>query len=335
MKDQHPLHFGIFPGAVGVTWPELRQIWLAADELGYSTAWIPDHFYSGWGSMESPALEAWTVVAAMAAITKRIRFGTMVTGNTYRHPAVLANMVATVDQISNGRLELGIGAGWMQAEHEGYGIPLPPARERLERLDEALTVLKLLFTEHRANFQGKYYQLRDALCEPKPVQKPYPRLLVGGGGEKRTLRVVARHADEWNGEVGPRQMAHKIAVLHEHCRAIGRDPSEIEISVLLRSEAEAEATYQSMLQLGNLNVEAERQRLIAEGVSAADLEDRLRAAVWEQFLPVDEARAIERLSEYAAVGVTHFIVIRRPPYDMRVIERFMTHVAPKVAGLTP
>jgi F420-dependent oxidoreductase-like protein len=330
MAHGRPMRFGLFPGAVGMRWDQLREVWQFADEVGYATVWIPDHFYSGFGDPEDACFEAWSVVAAMAACTKRIRIGPMVSGNTYRHPAVLANMAATIDQISSGRLNLGLGAGWMPAEHAGYGIPLPPPRERLERLDEALQVLKLLFTERRANFAGKYYQLTDALCEPKPVQRPHPPLLVGGGGERRTLRVVARHADEWNGEVGPRQLARKIAVLHEHCRAVGRDPAEIALSVLLRSEAEAAATYDSMVRAGNLNLEEDRQQLIAEGVSPAELDDRLRARVYEQFLPTDEARAIDRLNEYAALGVSHVVVVVRPPYDFRQLERFLHRVGDHV-----
>jgi F420-dependent oxidoreductase-like protein len=330
MAVQRPIRFGIFPGAVCATWQQLTEVWKFADEIGYSTAWIPDHFYAGWGPPEGGCFEAWSVVAAMAAQTKRIRIGPMVLGNTYRHPAVVANMAATTDIISGGRLNLGIGAGWMQAEHAGYGIALPSPRQRLERLDEALTVLKKLFTEPRASFHGKYYQLNDALCEPKPVQKPYPPLLIGGGGEKLTLPIVAKHADEWNGEVGPAGMKRKIDILHEHCRAIGRDPAEIEVSVLLRSEAEAAETYDSMIKSGNLNVGMDRQRLIADGVSAADLDDRLRETVYEQFLPVDDARAIDRLSEYVGVGVTHFIVIFRPPYNLGQIEHFLNAVGSRV-----
>ena len=332
MAPARPIRFGIFPSVGNVSWPQLRDVWHAADELGYATAWIPDHFYSGGASVESPNLEAWTSIAALAACTKRIRFGTMVSGNTYRHPAVLANMAATVDHISDGRLELGLGAGWMQIEHDGYGIPLPPARERLDRLDEALRVIKLLFTQRRATFDGRYYQLRDAICEPKPIQKPYPPLLLGGGGEKRTLRVVAKHADEWNGEVSPRGMRRKIAILREYCQAIGRDPDEIGVSVLLRSEADAASTYESMVRLGNLNLVSERQRLIEEGVPASDLDERLRSAIYDAFLPEDDARAIDRLNEYVAVGVTHFIVIRRAPYDFERIERFVSRVAPHVKG---
>ncbi len=330
MTTRRPVRFGIFPGAVGTTWSQLLEVWKFADEVGYSTVWMPDHFYSGFGSVEAPCWEAWTTISALATHTKRINFGPMVSGNTYRHPAVVANMAASLDQISGGRLHLGMGAGWMQAEHDGYGMVLPPPRERLERLDEALTVLRLLFTEKRANFTGRFYQLHDALCEPKPIQKPYPRLLVGGGGEKLTLRVVARHADEWNGEVGPKGMARKLEILREHCRAIGRDPAAIEASVLLRSEAEAAQTYESMIRSGNLNVEADRQQLLAEGVSPIDLDERLRERVYEQFLPEDEARAVDRLNEYVAVGVTHFILIFRPPYDFRKIDAFVNRIGARV-----
>jgi F420-dependent oxidoreductase-like protein len=330
MTRPRPIRFGIFPGAAQIRWPELRAAWQWADALGYSSVWIPDHFYAGYGDPEGPCFEAWTILAAMAEATKRIRIGPMVLGNTYRHPAIVANMAATLDVISGGRLTLGLGAGWMQAEHDGYGIALPPPRERLDRLDEAAAVIKLLLTEQRASFQGRYYQLHDALCEPKPVQRPRPPLLIGGGGEQRTLRVVAKHADEWNGEVGPSGMARKIAVLHEHCRQIGRDPDEIEVSVLLRAESEAAATYDSMVKTGNLNLAADRQRLIEQGVPAARLDEELRRVTYEQFLPEDEARAIDRLSEYAAVGVSHVIVIIRPPYDFRKMERFLSRVAPHV-----
>jgi F420-dependent oxidoreductase-like protein len=331
MAARRPMRFGVFTGMAGASWHDMLTLWKLADELGYATARIPDHFYSGSKNPEAECYESWSIVAAMAAETRRIRIGPIVSGNTYRHPAVLANVVATIDHISGGRVDLGLGAGWMKVEHDGYGIPLPSARERLDRLDEALQVVKLLFTERRANFQGTYYQLNNALCEPKPIQKPYPHLLVGGSGEKRTLRIAAKHADEWNGEIGPSGMRHKIAVLHEHCRAVGRDPSEIEVSVVIRTESAFAALYEGMVRDGNPNLEMERQRLIAEGVPAADLDDRVREAVFSWFLPDDESAAIDRLHEYAAVGVSHVIVSRQPPYDYQAIERFMTHVAAGIA----
>jgi alkanesulfonate monooxygenase SsuD/methylene tetrahydromethanopterin reductase-like flavin-dependent oxidoreductase (luciferase family) len=266
----------------------------------------------------------------MAMAPERIRLGPMVLGNTFRHPAVVANMAATLDHVSGGRLDLGIGAGWMQVEHDGYGIPLPPPRERLDRLDEALQVLKLLFTQHRSTFQGSYYRLEEALCEPKPLQRPYPRLVIGGGGEKRTLRVVAKHADEWNGEASPPQMEHKIGVLREHCRAVGRDPDEIEVGVLLRTELEAESTYRSWVDLGSPFIAQERERLGAEGYRGDELEEQVRRSIYSQFLPIEEEPAARRLSEYAAVGVTHFIVIHRAPYDYARLERFVERVIPNV-----
>ena len=172
-------------------------------------------------------------------VTRRLRLGVMVTGNPYRHPAVLANMAASLDVISGGRLELGIGAGWNVEESTAYGIDLPPLRERFDRLEEACAVLDLLLTRETASFDGAYYRLTDARCEPKPVQRPRPPFVIGGGGEKRTLRIAARFADQWNLPGGtPEVLAHKIEVLHEHCADVGRDPAEIEVSVQVRAGAE-------------------------------------------------------------------------------------------------
>jgi F420-dependent oxidoreductase-like protein len=330
MPADRPLRHGVFPGAGGVAWPELLRFWRRADELGYDSCWIPDHFYSGGRDPEASCLEAWTVLSAMAVATGRIKIGSMVLGNTYRHPAVVANMAATLDHVSGGRLQVGIGAGWMVSEHEGYGIPLPRPAERVDRLDEALQVIKLLLTQRRSTFEGRYYRLRDALCEPKPIQQPHPPIVVGGGGEKRTLRVVARHADEWNGEASPSQMAHKIGVLREHCRTVGRDPAEIEIGVLLRTELQAESTYRSWVEQRSPFIDQERERLGGEGYRGDELEEAVRRSVWTQFLPIDEERAAERLGEYAAVGVTQFIVIHAPPYDYGRLERFVERVIPRV-----
>ena len=182
------------------------------------------------------------MLAALAGVTKRLRLGVMVTGNPYRHPAVLANMAASLDVISGGRLEIGIGAGWSEEESAAYGIDLPPLRERFDRLEEACAVVDLLLTQEVSSFAGAYYRLTDARCEPKPVQRPRPPLVVGGGGEKRTLRIAARFADQWNLTGGtPEVLAHKIEVLHGHCADVGRDPAEIEISVQVRAGADAAA----------------------------------------------------------------------------------------------
>ena len=326
----HPIRFGVFTGVAQTEWRDLLGAWQRIDEMGFDTGWVPDHFYAGYGDPAGPCFEAGTALAALAASTRRIGLGPLVFSNTFRHPAVLANMASSLDHVAGGRFTLGLGAGWLQSEHDGYALPFGTARDRIERLDEAPTVIRLLHTERRATFAGRYYRLDDALCEPKPHGGRRLPILIGGGGERLMLRVVARHADEWNGEVGPAAMARKLDVLREHCRAVGRDPADIRVSVVLRSEAQAEAMWEGMIRMSNPNLLAERRRLEAEGVSGAGLEARLKAWAWESFLPVDESRAVDRLHEYVAVGVTHFIVASRPPYDLGGLERFLARVAARV-----
>jgi F420-dependent oxidoreductase-like protein len=326
----HPIRFGVFTGVAQTAWRDLLGIWQRIDEMGFDTGWVPDHFYAGYGDPAGPCFEAGTVLAAIAARTRRIGVGTLVFSNTFRHPAVLANIASSLDHVAEGRFTLGLGAGWLQTEHDGYALPFGSMRDRIERLDEALTVVRLLHTEPRASFNGRHYRLEDALCEPKPYGGRRLPVLIGGGGERLMLRVVAKHADEWNGEVGPSAFARKLGVLHEHCRAVGRDPADIRVSVVLRSEAQAEAMWEAMVRMSNPNLMAERRRLEGEGVTAAQLEARLKTWLWESLLPVDESRAVDRLREYVAVGVTHFIVAARPPYDVGGLERFLTRVAARV-----
>ncbi|HKS69370.1 MAG TPA: LLM class F420-dependent oxidoreductase [Ktedonobacterales bacterium] len=230
------LSFGVKTAPQHTTYEAMQAVWHAADatpELDH--AWLFDHFIPLGPDPTGPQLEGWTLLGAFAAQTERIRLGLMVTGNTYRHPAVLANIGATVDVISHGRLEMGIGAGWNDVEHQMYGMTLPPPGERIRRLGEACEVIKLLWTEPVANFEGRYYQLHDARCEPKPVQKPYPPFVIGGGGEQLTLRVVARYAQVWNFAGGPVEtFAHKSAVLDGYCAEIGRDPGTIARSIQQR-----------------------------------------------------------------------------------------------------
>jgi len=228
------LRFGIKTAPQHTTYDAMLKVWQAADATPvFEHAWLFDHFAPIGGlDLDGPCLEGWTLLAAFAAQTKRIRIGQMVTGNTYRHPAVLAHMAATVDIISNGRLDFGIGAGWNEYEHTSMGIPLYTPGERIRRFGEACEIIKRLFTQHLTDFDGRYYQLKESRCEPKPVQKPYPPFVIGGGGEQLTLRVVAQYADIWNFAGGPPEnLTHKIGVLREHCAAVGRDPAEIEISI--------------------------------------------------------------------------------------------------------
>lgn len=230
------LSFGIKTAPQHTTYEDMLRVWQEAEAIPViEHAWLFDHFAPIQGDVGGPCLEGWTVLAAFAAVTERLRLGLMVTGNTYRHPAVLAKIAATVDVISNGRLDFGIGAGWNEYEHESMGIPLYRPGERIRRLEEACEVIRRLFTEPTVDFDGQYYQLKDARSEPKPVQKPYPPFVIGGGGEKLTLRVVAKYADIWNYTGGSvEEFAHKVEVLREHCAAVGRDPSEIVLSYQYR-----------------------------------------------------------------------------------------------------
>ena len=215
--------------AMEQSWSELVRTAAHAERTGWDGVWVPDHFMPDGERSLSPRLEGWTTIAGIAASVDRVRVGVLVTGNTYRHPAVLANMAATVDHISGGRHVLGLGAGWQENEHEAYGIAFPAVPERLARLDEACQVIRLLLTQEASNFAGRFYRLVDAPCEPKPIQRPLP-LLVGGSGENVTMRIAARYADEWNSWGLPDLMAHKSEVLDRHCAEIGRDPAEIKRS---------------------------------------------------------------------------------------------------------
>jgi F420-dependent oxidoreductase-like protein len=217
-------------------WEDMLAVWRAADDIDfYESGWTFDHFYPIFSDSTGPCLEGWVTLTALAQATSRLRVGVLVTGNVYRHPAVLANMAASLDIISNGRLELGIGAGWNQEECDAYGIELPPLKTRFDMFDEACEVIVSLLTNTTTDFDGRHYRLRQARCEPKPVQRPHPPIVIGGGGEKRTLRSVARWAQHWNYPGGPTdEFARKRKILDEHCAAIGRDPSEIITSTHLR-----------------------------------------------------------------------------------------------------
>ncbi len=245
------MRFAIKTRPEHTTWQQLRDVWIAADEFEiFESAWHWDHFYPLSGDMAGPNLEAWTTLAALAQATQRIRVGCQVTGMIYRHPAVLANMAATTDIISGGRLELGIGAGWNQMECDAYGIDLPPLKERFDRFDEGVQAMIALLTEKSANFDGQYIKLTDAYCEPKAVQTPHPPITIGGKGPKRTLRAVARWAQHWNVIVpSPAEWTPLKEVLVAHCEDLGRDVSEITCSVNVRidpdeplDKAVAEAT---------------------------------------------------------------------------------------------
>jgi F420-dependent oxidoreductase-like protein len=212
---------------------DLVRIWQEADEIPlFDDLWAFDHFIPLRADPSEPCLEGWTTLTALATHTRRARVGLLVAGNTYRHPAVLAKMGAALDVITDGRLEMGIGAGWHEGEHQMYGIPFGTVAGRIRAMGEACEVIKRLWTDELASFEGRFYVLTDARCEPKPVQRPHPPITIGGTGEKLTLRTVARHADRWNfNGKSVDEFIRLNSVLDEHCAAVGRDPSAIVRSV--------------------------------------------------------------------------------------------------------
>ena len=299
------LHFGVVLPQFDATWNHAREVALAAEEAGLDSVWCVDHLI-GIPDGRQPVLEGWTEIAAVAAVTRRVRLGHLVLCVSYRSPALLAKMAASLDVVSNGRLIVGLGAGWYQPEYEQYGYPFPPIGTRLAQLGETLEILRRMWTEERATFEGRHFAVHGAVCEPKPVQRRLP-ILVGGGGEKVLLRHVARYADIWNNlgayhdEVG-----RKRDILAGHCRAVGRDPSEIVVSQQTlaaiatdRGEA-ARRTARLREELGFLDASTE--------LSLTGTPDEIQA----------------RVERNRALGVTAFVMSfgrRTDPEDVRLFGR--------------
>ncbi|HKB26769.1 MAG TPA: TIGR03560 family F420-dependent LLM class oxidoreductase [Methylomirabilota bacterium] len=309
------MRFGVFTSMGMQTWSGVVDLWRHLERTGWDIACVTDHFMPNTPEREGPMLESWSTLSALAALVPRMRVGTIVLGNTYRHPAVVAKMAAQVDIISGGRLLLGLGAGWQQNEHEAYGIPFHTMRERLERLDEACQVITSLWTERRSTLKGRYYQLSDAPLDPKPVQRPHPELMVGGGGERVTLRIVAKHADHWNVWGGPSVLARKGAILDEHCATVGRDPKRITRSVNMALHVTDKKE----------DVERLAQTIATRmGRHAADARDTCLAGTADQIR--------ERLRQLRAAGGTVLFVptMFRPLDELRRdLDRFITEIAPE------
>ena len=227
------MRFAIKTAPQHTTWDDMLAVWQAADDIDLiESAWTFDHFYPIFSDPTGPCFEGWTTLAALAQATRRLRVGVLVTGNVYRHPAVLANMAATLDVISDGRLELGLGAGWNEEECNAYGIDLPPLKERFDRFDEGVEAIVALLTQETTTLNGKYVRLTEARCEPKAVQRPHPPITIGGRGRTRTLRTTARWAQQWNVLAqDPQDWLDLAGTLRSHCAAFGRDPGEITCSV--------------------------------------------------------------------------------------------------------
>lgn len=305
--------FGLFYPQVGVDFTTVKQRAQIAERAGFHSIWFVDHMWSR-GLVDLDHLEAWTLMAATAAVTDRLGIGTLVMCNSYRNPALLAKMAASLDNVSGGRFLLGLGAGWMDEEYRAYGYPFPSVRVRIEQLDEALCILKLMFTETRANFEGKYYSVTDAINNPKPVQKPHPPILIGGAGEKLLLRVVARHADIWNcpNNVAT-QLPQKLDVLRRHCDAVGRDPASIEVS------------EQCVVVLGSDEADLKKKLAFAKATVGAvfNIDETGLVGTPDQLIECIEARRRQ--------GVTFFTMIFGDLNSPETIELFGERVAPAFA----
>ena len=229
------MRFSLATGQEHTTWDVLRTLWEVADKVDlWESAWVGDHFYPFLGDPSGPCLEGWVTLTALAQYTRRLRLGVLVSGMPHRHPAVLAKMATTLDNISGGRLMLGLGAAWNQLECGAYGISLA---SRMDRFAEGLEVVAGLLANETTTFAGTFYQLTEARCTPKPIQHPRPPITIGGTGERRTLPLVARWADHWDlGFTPPAQVPHKLDLLAAQCAEIGRDVSDITISAVVRTQ---------------------------------------------------------------------------------------------------
>jgi len=307
------VQFGVHTGLQNTTTDELRALWRRIERQAFDWISIWDHFYAadatvssdGTTTSGSACLEAVTAHTALVLETGRVRCGSLVYCVAFRHPAVLANVAATLDQLSGGRVTMGLGGGWHQGEFAAYGIPFETVPVRLRRTDEAIQVVRALLTEDVAEFHGEFYDLTEARCDPKPVQARLP-LYIGGGGERVTLRIAAQHADGWNVPfVAPEVFRHKVGVLAEHCERIGRDPASIERTV-------------------NLTV----------AWSEDDLHERFGGmADWirPSALIGSTQEVIDRVAEYRDAGADRVIIALRAPFDVEGLDRFATDVMPAFA----
>ena len=308
------IRFGVHAGQQNGTFEEFLELWQRCEELGYDWVSDFDHFRPIFGDPGGRQLEGPTLLAALAARTTRVRCGILVTGVTHRHPAVAANIAATIDNISGGRVEWGVGAAWAEFEHLQYGIPFPPVGVRLDMLDEACRVMRGLWDHERFSFAGAHYQLVDAQLSPRPVQARLP-LVVGGAGEKRTLRIVAEHADIWNTFLcPPPTYRRKLDALAAHCHDVERDPDHLRLSVAfsaILAPTEQEAKKSATLQL-----------------------ERIPAPLREHMIVGTPDQCAEQLLGFADFGVRDFLLVARGPFDWATVELMAGDVASSVRNGT-
>lgn len=301
----HPIRFGVMLPQIGSSWQQAREVAHAADEVGFDSVWCIDHFVP-LPIDTDPCFEAWTEITAIAALTRRVRVGHLVLCVSFRSPTLLAKMAATLDHVSNGRLTLGLGAGWHAGEYEQYGYEFPSIATRLEQLGETLGILRAMWTQERTTFAGRHFRVADAVASPKPVQPRLP-ILIGGGGERVLLRLVATHADVWNNlGVNHAAVAAKRDVLLGHCRAVGRDPTDIVIS------------QQCLAAIATDRADAQRRtERVFQALGFLDSSPELALCGTP-----DEIRA--RVEKNRALGITSFIMTlgrKTDPEDVRLFGR--------------
>lgn len=303
----------------GFTYDEIRSIAKESETLGYDSLFCSDHLFLDPERPEENCLECWTTLPALIGETESLRLGSMVSCNSYREPSLLAKVAASFDVLSGGRLEFGIGAGWKKVEYEAYGIPFPSLSTRMEQLAEGIQIIRAMWTEDRATFKGDYYTIENAVCEPKPQQKPHPKIIVGGGSDV-LLRVVAEHADAWNlaWTKTPDQYREKLEVLADHCSDVGRDVDEIEKTVGIYAF------------LGE-DEEAIRDKI------ASRLGDRGSDLTVDQYLQRVEGaligtpeEAVEYLNDYMDLGVHYFVLLFPDIREMTPLAYFADEVMPQI-----
>ena len=294
-----------------------KSISILADNLGFDSLYAYDHLIPHYkNDLEKNIFECFTLLSAIAAITDKIKIGQIVACNSYRNPAILAKMLSTLDVISNGRAELGIGAGWYEQEYIAYGYDFPSNVIRIKQLDESLNIIKAMWTKKRSSFEGKYFKVKYAICNPKPIQNPYPTIMIGGEGEKYMLKVVAKHADRYNLFFGsPQDMKRKISIVKEYCNSIGRNHYEIQYSVVLPC----------------ILIESEEkvnQTLIEYKRKDKTIQEYIQNLVHGIAVGTPE-KIVKGLNEYVNIGVSHF-VIHFIKLDEQILKEFKSKVITKI-----
>src|SRR5215217_4645150 len=314
---QHPIFdFDYRNGDTSRIVDSLKNLITRAEDIGFDSFWVMDHFHQipFIGRPEELMLEGWTTISVLASITTKIKLGTLVTGILYRHPSVLAKIAATLDVLSKGRLFMGIGASYFEEEARAYGIPFyPSTQERMQRLEEAIQIIRKMWTEEPyASFEGKYYQIQNAYCNPKPIHKPSPPILVGGSGERKTLKIVAKYADACNLFGSPEIVRKKLVVLKEHCKSVGRDYDSIlktKLAVIIVDD--------------NTDKVKNRMRETFGGISEEQIKEFVIYGT-----PEDVSRQIQMLEE---VGIQYLIVDLEPSRELEALEIFANRVINKMS----